>query len=266
MTLHSIGERMKKHKLVVLSILAVIAAGAYAQTAQKKVAATAPAAAATETAVEVEVRKLIEPRLGEGAKADSVRQTPYSGLFEVRTGGDIIYTDRKGEFLFVGNVLNSKTYENYTRARVDEINKIKFAELPFDAAMKVVKGDGKRVMAIFEDPNCGYCKRFRQTALKEIDNVTIYTFLYNILSEDSAVKSKNIWCAPDRIKALDDWMMENKQAPSAAANCTSPNDKVAELGRKLRITGTPTLFFADGSRLPGAVDAAALEKKFASIK
>jgi thiol:disulfide interchange protein DsbC len=267
MTLHSIGERMKKHKLVVLSILAVIAAGAYAQTAQKKAVAAAPApAAASETAVEAEVRKLIEPRLGEGAKADSVRLTPYSGLFEVRTGGDIIYTDRKGEFLFVGNVLNSKTYENYTRARVDEINKIKFAELPFDAAMKVVKGDGKRVMAIFEDPNCGYCKRFRQTSLKEIDNVTIYTFMYNILSEDSATKSKNIWCAPDRIKAWDDWMIENKQAPTAPANCTSPNEKVAEWGRKLRITGTPTLFFADGSRLPGAVDTAALEKKFASLK
>ncbi len=268
MTLHSIGERMKKHKLVVLSILAVIAAGAYAQSAQKKstAAAPAPVAAASETAVEAEVKKLIEPRLGEGAKAESVRQTPYSGLFEVRTGGDIIYTDRKAEFIFVGNVLNSRTYENYTRARIDEINKIKFADLPLDAAMKVVKGDGKRVMAIFEDPNCGYCKRFRQGALKEIDNVTIYTFMYNILSEDSANKSKNIWCAPDRIKAWDDWMIENKQPPAASANCTSPNEKVAELGRKLRITGTPTIFFADGSRLPGAVDTATLEKKFASIK
>ncbi len=264
MTLQSIGERMKKHKVLVLGVLAVIAAGAYAQSAQKK--ASTPAVASTENAVEAEVKKLIEPRLGENAKADSVRQTPYSGLFEVRTGGDIIYTDRKGEFIFVGNVLNSKTYENYTRARIDEISKIKFSDLPLESSIKVVKGDGKRVMAIFEDPNCGYCKRFRQGALKDIDNVTIYTFLYNILSEDSAVKSKNIWCAPDRIKALDDWMIDNKQAPTAAASCTSPNEKISELGRKLRITGTPTIFFTDGSRVPGAIDGAALEKKLASIK
>ena len=152
MTLQSIGERMKKHKVLVLGVLAVIAAGAYAQSAQKK--ASTPAVASTENAVEAEVKKLIEPRLGENAKADSVRQTPYSGLFEVRTGGDIIYTDRKGEFIFVGNVLNSKTYENYTRARIDEISKIKFSDLPLESSIKVVKGDGKRVMAIFEDPNC----------------------------------------------------------------------------------------------------------------
>lgn len=260
---------MKKNKYLVLGVLAVIAAGAYAQSAQKKVAAVAPApvaAATTENAVEAEVKKMIEPRLGEGAKADSVRQTPYSGLFEVRTGGDIIYTDRKGEFLFVGNILNSKTYENYTKARIDEVNKIKFSDLPTDYAMKVVKGDGKRVMAIFEDPNCGYCKRFRASTLKEIDNVTIYTYMYNILSEDSAIKSKNIWCAADRVKAWDDWMLENKQAAAAPANCNHPNEKVSELGRKLRITGTPTIFFADGSRLPGAVDTRALEAKFASIK
>lgn len=260
---------MKKNKFVLLGLVgvsALLAAGAYAQSAQKKAAAAPSAATASETAEEIEVRKLVEPRLGDGAKAESVRKTNYSGLFEVRTGGDIIYTDRKAEFLFVGHVINAKTYENITKARIDEVNKIKFTDLPFDLAMKVVKGDGKRVMAIFEDPNCGYCKRFRQTTLKEVDNVTIYTFMYNILSEDSALKSKNIWCAPDRIKAWDDWMIDNKQPPTAAANCSNPNEKVSEFGRKLRISGTPTIFFADGSRLPGAVDIKMLESKFASVK
>lgn len=257
---------MKKHKYLVLGVLAVVAAGAFAQQSGQKKPAPAPAAATAESAAEADVKRLVEPRLGEGAKVESVRQTPYSGLFEVRTGGDIIYTDRKAEFLFVGNVLNAKTYENYTKARVDEINRIKFSDLPLEAAMKVVKGDGKRVMAIFEDPNCGYCKRFRQTTLKEIDNVTVYTFMYNILSEDSTNKSKNIWCAPDRVKAWDDWMLEGKQAAAAPANCTTPNEKIAEVGRKLRITGTPTIFFADGSRLPGAVDTRALEAKFATVK
>jgi thiol:disulfide interchange protein DsbC len=129
-----------------------------------------------------------------------------------------------------------------------------------------VKGNGKRVIAVFEDPNCGYCKRFRQQALKETDNITIYTFMYNILAEDSFTKSKNVWCAPDRSKAWDDWMVSGKAAPAAPAGCTTPNEKVLALGQKLRINGTPNIFFADGSRVPGAIDARTLESKLASIK
>ena len=157
--------------------------------------------------------------------------------------------------------------QDLTKERIDEINKVKFSDLPFESALKQVKGDGKRVIAVFEDPNCGYCKRLRQTTLKEIDNVTIYTFMYNILSEDSFAKSKNIWCAPDKIKAWDDWMIAGKAAPAAPASCTAtPNDKVLALGQKLRITGTPAIFFTDGSRIPGAVDTKTLEAKLSSIK
>jgi thiol:disulfide interchange protein DsbC len=218
-----------------------------------------------ETAQETAIRKAIEPRLGENVKVDSVARTPYAGLFEVRVGGDIFYTDAKGDYLFIGRVVDSKTMQDYTRARVDEINKIKFADLPLDSAVKMVKGNGKRVIAVFEDPNCGYCKRFRQT-LNEMDNVTVYTFMYNILAEDSAVKSRNIWCSTDRAKAWDEWMLNGKAAPAAPANCTAPNDKVLALGQKMKVTGTPTIFFADGTRIPGAVDVKALESKLASIK
>jgi thiol:disulfide interchange protein DsbC len=218
-----------------------------------------------ETAQETAIRKAIEPRLGENVKVDSVARTPYAGLFEVRVGGDIFYTDAKGDYLFIGRVVDSKTMQDYTRARVDEINKIKFADLPLDSAVKMVKGNGKRVIAVFEDPNCGYCKRFRQT-LNEMDNVTVYTFMYNILAEDSAVKSRNIWCSSDRAKAWDEWMLSGKAAPAAPANCTAPNDKVLALGQKMKVTGTPTIFFTDGTRIPGAVDGKALESKLASIK
>lgn len=221
--------------------------------------------AAAETAQEAAVKKLIEPRIGEGAKVDSVQKTPYSGLFEVRIGSDIVYTDEKAQYLFVGRVLDAKTYQDYTKARVDEISKIKFSELPLAAAMKTVKGNGKRVIAVFEDPNCGYCKRFEQT-LQGVDNVTVYTFLYNILSEDSVVKARNIWCSADRVKAWDDWMLNSKAAAVAPASCTTPHEKVFELGRKLKVTGTPTIFFADGTRVPGAIDAKGLEAKFASLK
>lgn len=224
------------------------------------------ACALAETTQEANVRKLIAPRLGDNAKVDSVTKTPYSGLFEVRTGSDIIYTDEKAKYLFVGRVLDAQTYQDYTKERVEEISKIKFSDLPLEAALKTVKGNGKRVIAVFEDPNCGYCKRFRQT-LQEVDNVTVYTFMYNILSEDSATKSKNVWCATDRAKAWDDWMLNGKVPATAAAACTTnPNERVLALGQKLRISGTPAIFFADGSRVPGAIDARALETKLAAIK
>jgi thiol:disulfide interchange protein DsbC len=222
--------------------------------------------AGADAPVEAAIKKAIEPRLGAGVKVDSVKATPYAGLYEVRAAGDILYTDKKGEFLFIGHVYNAKTAQDLTKERIDEINKIKFSDLPFESALKLVKGDGKRVIAVFEDPNCGYCKRFRQTTLKEMDNVTVYTFMYNILSEDSFVKSKNIWCAPDRNKAWDEWMVSGKAAPAAAASCVAPNDKVLELGQKLRIQGTPAIFFTDGSRIPGAIDTKGLEAKLSSIK
>lgn len=227
--------------------------------------AAGAASAQTGSGPEAAIKKSLEPRLGEGIKVDSVTKTPYGGLYEVRIGGDIFYTDAKGEYLFIGRVVDTKTMQDQTKARVDEINKIKFSELPLDAAMKMVKGNGKRVIAVFEDPNCGYCKRFRQT-LNEMDNVTVYTFMYNILSEDSVTKSRNIWCSADRVKAWDDWMLNGKAAPAAPANCTAPHEKVFALGQKYKVTGTPTVFFTDGTRIPGAVDLKALESKLASIK
>ncbi|MBC3878054.1 DsbC family protein [Undibacterium sp. FT79W] len=217
-----------------------------------------------QTAQESAVKKLIEPKLGQGVKVDSVIKTPYSGLFEVRVGSDILYTDEKAQYLFVGNVLDAKSGTNYTKARTDELSKIKFSDLPLESALKMVKGDGKRVIAVFEDPNCGYCKRFRKT-LAGMDNITVYTFLYNILSEDSTVKSKNVWCSADRNKAWDEWMLNGKAPSAAPSNCATPNEKILALGQKLRVNGTPAIFFADGSRVPGAMDAKGLEEKLASL-
>lgn len=212
------------------------------------------------------IKKLIEPRLGANVKVDSVTETPYSGLYEVRIGSDILYTDKTATYLVNGHIFNLTTGADLTRERIEELTKIKFSDLPLDKALKSVKGDGSRVIAVFEDPNCGYCKRLRQTTLKETDNVTVYTFMYNILSDDSFVKSKNVWCAPDRQKAWDDWMLNGKVPATAAAGCESPNDEVLALGRKLAIQGTPAIFFADGSRIPGAIDAKALEDKFSKLK
>jgi thiol:disulfide interchange protein DsbC len=218
-----------------------------------------------QTDTEATIKKALAPRLGEGVQIDSVTRTPYSGLYEVRIGSDIFYTDVKGEYLFLGRIVDTKTFQDHTKARLDEINRISFTDLPFDSALKTVRGKGERVIAVFEDPNCVYCKRFRQT-LSEMDNITVYTFMYNILSEDSTVKSRNVWCSADRSKAWDDWMLKGKVPAAAPASCTAPNDAVFALGQRLKITGTPTIFFTDGSRIPGAVDSKALEGKLASIK
>jgi len=223
------------------------------------------ATACAETAQEAAIREAVAPRLGPDAKVVSVTKTPYAGLYEVQVNGDIIYTDAKAQYLFIGRVVDARTYQDYTKARLDEINKVKFTDLPLDLAMKKVKGNGKRMIAVFEDPNCPYCKRLDRT-LQGVDNVTIYTFLYNILSPDSVAKSRDIWCAPDRNKAWDDWMLNGKPAPAAPDSCKTPNEQVLELGKRMRITGTPTIIFADGSRIPGAVDAKALEDKLNAVK
>lgn len=220
--------------------------------------------ASAETAQEMAVKKLIEPQV-EGTKVDSVTKMPFLGLFEVRLGTEIIYTDKDAKYLIIGRIIDAKTHQDFTKARLDDILKIKFSDLPLDSAVKMVRGDGKRVIAIFEDPNCGYCKKLRHT-LQGMDNLTVYTFMYNILSEDSTAKSKNIWCSADRNKAWDDWMADGKIPAAAPANCVTPNEKVFELGQKLKITGTPAIFFTDGSRIPGAVDSKGLEAKLATMK
>ncbi len=221
--------------------------------------------AQTPAQIEANIKKAISSNVGSGVKIDSVIKTPYGGLYEVRMGNEIVYTDEKAKYIFVGSIIDVKGTVNFTKQRTDELNRINFSELPLDAAVKYVKGDGKRVIAIFEDPNCGYCKKFRKT-LQGVDNITIYTFMYNILSDDSVTKSRDIWCSADRSKAWDEWMMNGKVAPTAAASCKTPHEQVLALGKKYRVTGTPTVIFADGSRLPGMVDVKAMEEKFASLK
>jgi thiol:disulfide interchange protein DsbC len=208
---------------------------------------------------EAGVKKAVEARLN--GKVDKVTKTPYLGLYEVFVGGDIIYTDEKvSAILFEGKLVDTKTMKNVTAERIQKLTAIKFSDLPLELAVKQVRGDGKRTFATFEDPNCGYCKKLAKDIAK-LDNVTIYTFLYPILSPDSLDKSKQIWCATDRAKAWNDWMVDGK-APAGKSDCdTTAVQKTIEAGRKLAINGTPTVFFADGERIPGAVPVAQIEEK-----
>ncbi len=218
-------------------------------------------AAGAAHADEASVKKSVEAWMG--GKVDAVRKAGVLGLYEIQIGNELYYTDEKVSLLFDGNIIDTKTRKNLTQARINKLSAIKFADLPLELAVKTVRGDGRRVFATFEDPNCGYCKKLTKE-MAGMDNVTIYTFLLPILSRDSAEKSRAVWCAADRAKAWND-LMVNGTVP-AAGTCDAPIEKVVALAQKYNIRGTPTIFLSDGERIPGAVPVAQLEQKLAQIK
>ncbi len=202
---------------------------------------------------EASVKKAVEgayPKF----KVDKVTKTPYAGLYEVFMAGQIIYTDEKLTFLIAeGRLVDPKTKKDITGERLEELTKIDFNSLPLDQAIKVVKGNGSRKLVVFSDVDCPYCKRLERNELANITDVTVYTFLYPIeqLHPDAANKSKLIWCANNRVKAWEDWILRD-QLPSSAGNCEVPLEKVGQLAKKAGVSSTPTLIFADGKRMLGA--------------
>jgi len=217
------------------------------------------------SAQEASIRKNIAERLPQIKTLNEVTASPIPGLYELRINEtEIFYTDAEANFLIEGSLIDLKQRRNLTEDRIAKLTAMNFDELPLKDAVTVVRGNGKRKLAVFEDPNCGYCKRFEQD-LEKVTNVTIHTFLYPILTPDSSVKSKNIWCAKDRIKTWQSWMLK-EQTPANVTCDVSAITRNLELGRKHKITGTPTLIFADGSRVPGAITTAQIEKYLTDIK
>jgi thiol:disulfide interchange protein DsbC len=216
-------------------------------------------------AQEATIRKNLAERLPQLQAIDEISKSPMAGLYEVRVNGsEIYYTDAEANFLLQGSLIDTKQRRNLTEERVDKLTAINFDALPLKDAFTIVRGNGKRRLAVFEDPNCGYCKRFERD-LQKVNNVTVHMFLYPILSADSTEKSKNIWCAKDRVKAWQDWMVRDQTPPAASCDAAAIARNL-ELGRKFKITGTPTLVFADGSRVPGAIGAAEVEKRLGEPK
>jgi len=195
------------------------------------------------------------------APVTSVRKVPQANLYEVVVGGDIIYTDEKASVILMGPMIDLKTKENLTDARLRQVNAIAFDQLDFKNAIKIVRGDGSRKLAIFEDPNCGYCKRFERDLLG-VSNITVYVFLYPILSQNSVDQSKVIWCSKDPGKMWLDHMTKDL-APAGDGSCATPLDQNLAFGHAKRINGTPTLVFENGERVPGVMPIAEVEKKLA---
>ena len=210
-------------------------------------------------AQEATIRKNLAERLPTLPKIDEVSKTSMNGLFEVRVNeSDIFYTDAEGNFLIQGNLIDTRSKRNLTEERTEKLNAVAFDSLPLKDAFTIVRGNGKRKMAVFEDPNCGYCKRFERD-LQQVNNVTVHMFLYPVLGADSVDKTKSIWCAKDKVKVWQDNMVRDVAIPKATCDA-SAIDRNIDFGRKHKITGTPTIFFADGSRVPGAINTAQIEK------
>jgi len=209
------------------------------------------------------IKAELQKQFGSKIQIKSISPSPIPGIFEVVANSSIIYVDASAKFLIQGSITDLKTGANLTDAREDEINRIQFSDLPLQDAVKFVRGDGLRKMAVFADPNCGYCKTLEKT-FQNMENITVYTFITPILSPDSTQKSKAIWCSSDPSKTWVAFMTMQTPVPSKT-DCANPLDRNIALGKKLGISGTPAIFFADGSRIPGAASKDDLEKKLALV-
>lgn len=201
---------------------------------------------------QAEVKKAVEARLG---RVESIVAAPMAGMWEVNVNDQIFYVDDKANFLILGSLHDLRTGKNLTAEKV-------FNALPLEIAVKQVRGSGKNILVTFEDPNCGFCKKLAKD-IQALKDVTVYTFLYPVLGDDSYKKSVAIWCAADKSKAWTDWMNKGRTPPAAPEKCDIAGlEKSAQLGRKLRINGTPALFFAGGERVGGYIPAQEIQKRF----
>jgi thiol:disulfide interchange protein DsbC len=210
------------------------------------------------------IRKNLAERLPQFPKIDEISKTPIPGLYELRVGSEILYADEQGNTLIQGNLIDTKTGTDLTEARLSKLSAIDFSSLPLKDALVIKQGSGMRRIAVFGDPNCGYCKRFERD-LANLQDVTIYTFLYPILGPDSSAKSRDIWCAKDNGKVWRAWMVDGVTPPKNMGACdTAALERNVVFGKKHRVQGTPAVVFEDGTRIPGAIPLERLEKNLAA--
>ena len=212
-------------------------------------------------AQEAVIRKNIAERLPDFPKIDEVTKTSIPGLYELRVGTDVLYTDERGDHVIEGTIIDTKTKVNLTQARIEKLTAIDFASLPLKDAIVWKQGTGARKLVVFADPNCGYCKKF-ETEMMKVKDVTMYTFLLPILGGDSPEKSRNIWCAKDNTAAWRDWMIQGTVPARVMGACdASAIARNIAMSKKFRVTGTPLLVFEDGKRVAGAVPPEQVEKQ-----
>ena len=217
-------------------------------------------------AQEAVIREALAKRLPNIPRGDEVTKTAIPGLYEVRIGTEIVYTDEHGDYLIEGSIIDTKTRANLTEARIDKLTAIDFAALPLKDAIVWKQGTGARKLVVFADPNCGYCKKFEKD-MQQVKDVTVYTFLYPILGGDSPDKSRDIWCAKNNGTVWRDWMINGATPTRSMGQCdVSALQRNVALGKKFRVNGTPALVFEDGKRVPGALPPDQVEKQLVASR
>jgi thiol:disulfide interchange protein DsbC len=213
--------------------------------------------------IAAKIRATLHERIPD-LQVEAIHKSPLPGLYELDTGAELLYANDTGTLIFAGRVIDTKSREDLTAARWNDLHAIDFNSLPFDLAIKTVRGDGSRKVAVFADPLCPYCRQLEQE-LQGVNNVTIYTFLYPLESihPGASVKAVDIWCSKDRSDAWSKWMLQNK-GPGDTRCTGAPIDKLQALGQKLRVDSTPTLFTVDGKRTRGAIKHNEIEQLLAS--
>ncbi|MFG6447160.1 DsbC family protein [Roseateles sp. BYS180W] len=212
------------------------------------------------------IRKSMGERLPPNIKIDEVRPSGVPGLWELRIGNELRYTDATGQYLIEGEVFDLKARRNLTQDRLTRINMIDFASLPLKDAIVWKNGNGKRRIAVFADPNCGYCKLFERN-LQDVKDVTVYTFVVAILGGDSPEKARSAWCAKNPTQAWRDWMLDGKTLPKPSGQCDDDAiERNQALIRRHHIGSTPSVIFEDGTRVPGALSAAQVEQRLNQTK
>jgi thiol:disulfide interchange protein DsbC len=254
---------MKSATRTLLTTAALMAScGLHALEAPTAKSPAKPASALSQAiAPEVTIRKVLAARWPDLPMIDEVTKTPVPGLYEVRYGGtEILYIDPTGEYVLHGSLIETKTKTDLTEARIEKLLAIDFDKLPIKDAVLIKQGTGARKMAVFVDPNCGYCKRFERD-LAAVKDVTVYTFLIPILGPDSTIKSRDIWCSKDATTTWRAWMLDGVAPGKADAKCdTAAIERNLAFAQKYKINGTPAVLFADGTRKPGAIPGAMVEK------
>ena len=239
---------------------------ALAAAAAAAIAAPLAVGALAQVPQEAAIRKALAERVNSLTKVDEISKSPLPGLFEVRVGNEVFYTDAEGAYLVRGEIIDLKTKRNLTEERINKLNAIDFASLPLKDALIWKTGSGARKIVVFADPNCGYCKRFEKE-LSNVKDLTVYTFMIPILGGDSPEKANAIWCAKDATTAWRNWMVDGVQPPKLLGACaSSPTERNLELSRKHNVRGTPAIVFEDGVRVPGMLNAAQLEKHLTASK
>jgi len=220
-----------------------------------------PVAAKADAATLERITKTLQSRFPKGG-IQKVMPSQWPWLYEVVTDSELFYVDTTGTYLFYGKILDTENKVDLTEARWNQLSKISFNDLPLNLAMKLVKGDGSRKIAVFADPHCPFCVQFEKT-LQDVTNITVYTFMMPLESihPGATDHAKRLWCADNRQAAWSSWMLNKSEVPTKSCD-TSTVDTLIALGEKLKVNGTPTLFFEDGHRVPGAIDKNRLEAEF----